>query len=60
MTKLNSNQNFNVSELFRRVNSKFDEYACSSNIFNSAGLYIFLATLFSLVRPDSHPLLMQS
>lgn len=59
MTKLNSEQNSYVSDIFRQVNSKFDDYACSSYIFNSAGLYIVLATIYSLVSSDSHLLLVQ-
>lgn len=48
---LNSRQN-SLSVFFSNVNSKFDNYACSSSIFKSAGLYIVLTTVYLFVSAN--------
>lgn len=54
MIKLESKQNFRLSAFFDKVNSKFDNYACSSSIYNSAGLYILITTVYMFVSSNSH------
>lgn len=52
MAKLEFKQNSDVIatySYFNIANSKFENYACSSSIFNSAGAYVIITTAFSLV-----------